>query len=600
MRSQERPTAIDLFSGAGGLSLGLERSGFTVLVGADNDATAVETHVGNLGGLGWVGDLASADELLEDLSAWGISSVDLVAGGVPCQPFSRAGQSRLRELVAAGIREAEDPRAGLWRSFLRVVARLEPRAVLVENVPDLPRWNDGVVLTGLLGGLRELGYDVDATVLSAFEHGVPQQRARLFIVGLRGSGQFRWPQAMDHVLTLRDAIADLPPVPGGHTKERIPYLADRLVSDYHRLMRSGLRGESRWFLDDHMTRQVRPDDLEAYQLLQEGQTYADLPSRLQRYRTDIFTDKYKRLAWDQPSRSITAHIAKDGYWYIHPSQHRTLSIREAARVQSFPDDFRFAGQPTHRFRQIGNAVPPLLAQAVGNSLFCALEASPVEEPIGHGESIREPLLDWSESMPEHPWRRTSSDPWHVLLGELLLGRLTAGQAASAFPAVLRVASSPQMIAKAPERTIRQLQSLGMGQRAELLVSIAIELVEQLDGELPPDHLLMQLLPGVGDHLAQAVLCYGFGAVVSLLDTRTARVVSRVVGRDEGGRWQLRLDLHRLAGSDGPDARLNAALLELAATSCRIEKPLCDTCPLVDNCEYGRHNRSPQQPLELAA
>ena len=106
--------------------------------------------------------------------------------------------------------------------------------------------------------------------------------------------------------------------------------------------------------------------MEAYQLLGEGQTYADLPERLQRYRSDIFTDKYKRLAWDELSRTITAHLAKDGYWYIHPSQHRTLSVREAADPD-FPDRFRFAGQPSHRYRQIGNAVPPMMAEALGGA-----------------------------------------------------------------------------------------------------------------------------------------------------------------------------------------------------------------------------------------
>ena len=96
---------------------------------------------------------------------------------------------------------------------------------------------------------------------------------------------------------------------------------------------------------------------------------------LRRYRSDIFTDKYKRLAWDEVSRSITAHIAKDGYWYIHPQQHRTLSVREAARVQTFPDWFRFAGQPSLRLKQIGNAVPPLLGEALGRQMRAALEAT---------------------------------------------------------------------------------------------------------------------------------------------------------------------------------------------------------------------------------
>src|SRR4051812_17101457 len=135
VRDARRPTAIDLFSGAGGLSLGLRDAGFSVLLGADWDARAVETHEANLGGLGYVGDLSDPTELLDHLEGWGIAEVDLVAGGVPCQPFSRAGRSMLRNLVANGARSAEDPRAELWQGFMSVVAQLKPRAVLVENVP---------------------------------------------------------------------------------------------------------------------------------------------------------------------------------------------------------------------------------------------------------------------------------------------------------------------------------------------------------------------------------------------------------------------------------------------------------------------------------
>src|SRR3954452_8824477 len=139
-------------------------------------------------------------------------------------------------------------------------------------------------------------------------------------------------------------------------------------------MRSGLSEPERLLIRDHICRDVRPDDMEAFRLLAEGQTYVDLPERLRRYRSDVFTDKYKRLVWSELCRSITAHIAKDGYWYIHPQQHRTLSVREAARVQTFPDWFRFAGQPTLQLRQIGNAVPPMLASAVGKQLLIALRS----------------------------------------------------------------------------------------------------------------------------------------------------------------------------------------------------------------------------------
>ena len=232
-----------------------------------------------------------------------------------------------------------------------VVDHLKPRAVLVENVPDLPSWDDGSVLMALYESLRDLGYAVEARVLDAFQYGVPQHRARLILIGLRDTAAFEWPEPVDGITTLRNAISDLPPVPPAQRAERVPYFGPR--TPFQERMRRDVADHDRTVVCDHLTRDVRADDAEAFALLEEGQTYTDLPMHLRRYRSDIFTDKYKRLSWDQVSRSITAHIAKDGYWYIHPQQNRTLSVREAARVQTFPDWFRFAGHPTQRFHQIG-------------------------------------------------------------------------------------------------------------------------------------------------------------------------------------------------------------------------------------------------------
>src|SRR5438105_1420206 len=195
VRSSRRPTAVDLFSGAGGLSLGLAQAGFSVLVGADWDPVAVETHIANLGGLGYTGDLGDPKELLDHLQAWGIAKVDLVAGGVPCQPFSRAGKSKIRSLVDAKIRSSSDSRIDLWRSFIQVVQRLRPRAVLLENVPDLAQWDEGAVLVGFLESLSDMGYRTDARILNAYDYGVPQHRSRLFIVGLLSDAPFVWPGA---------------------------------------------------------------------------------------------------------------------------------------------------------------------------------------------------------------------------------------------------------------------------------------------------------------------------------------------------------------------------------------------------------------------
>ena len=193
IRSIKSPTAVDLFCGAGGLSLGLKNSGFEVLVGADSDPFSVETHTANIGGIGYLGDLTDTNDFLNCLDAWHIRKVDLVAGGVPCQPFSRAGRSKIRSLVHSGVRDAEDPRTKLWRSFVCVVKALKPRLVILENVPDLALWDEGSVLIGFRESLRELGYRSTIRIVNAYEHGVPQHRARLFVVGLREGYDFEWP-----------------------------------------------------------------------------------------------------------------------------------------------------------------------------------------------------------------------------------------------------------------------------------------------------------------------------------------------------------------------------------------------------------------------
>jgi DNA (cytosine-5)-methyltransferase 1 len=596
VKQQTAPTAVDLFAGAGGLSLGLKQAGFSVLAGADSDAWAVETHTANVGGLGYVGDLGDPREFLEHLDGWGIEAVDLVVGGVPCQPFSRAGYSKIRDLVRAGVRSKADPRAELWTSFMQVVKRLRPRAVLVENVPDLPSWDDGAVLIGFFESLRALGYEVSARVLDGFDYGVPQHRARLIIVGLRDCGALAWPEPQDGITTLRDAIGDLPPVPGGQRTEDLPYRprGNRPLTPFQERMRTEMPEEARALVHDHITRAVRPDDMQAFELLPEGGTYSDLPAKLQRYRTDIFTDKYKRLAWGELSRTITAHLAKDGYWYIHPEQHRTLSIREAARIQTFPDWFRFAGQPSHRYRQIGNAVPPMLGDAVGRCLFAALTSSR-EPPRKPERTIRQQLLRWHGAHARaFPWRYRGSDPWSVLMAELCLARTRADQVAPLYRALRGIAPDATAVAADPATALLAMRALGLRAGAQQVVAVAEAVVDLFDGRVPDKDFELRTLPGVGDYAAQAVLCFGFGRRSVLLDQNTMRIVGRISGHADSRRWQLRLDLHQLAGADGPGPEFNHALLDLGALVCRPAAACCDVCPVRDYCATGS-GATPQLP-----
>src|SRR5712692_899450 len=580
IRARPGPTAIDLFCGAGGLGLGLHNAGLSVLVGADSDPWAVETYGANMPCLTYRGDLSDPAELLSHLKGWGIFRVDVIAGGVPCQPFSRAGRSKIRSLVAARIRHEEDARADLWQSFIRVVGELKPKAVVLENVPDLAEWDGGAVLIGFCDALRTLGYDTDARILNAYEHGVPQYRTRLFIIGVRPGIRFQWP-AIDSVRpTLWDAISDLPEIAGGNRVERLPYGGP--LNAFQRRMRHGLDPSDEGWIDDHIVREVRADDLEAFRLLPEGGKYRDLPQHLRRYRSDIFKDKYNRLVRSGLSRTITAHIARDGYWYIHPVQHRTLSVREAARIQTFPDSFRFAGEPSHRLRQIGNAVPVLVGEAIGEAVVESFSRS----GPAHGRALHTSpadLTDWhAANSRRYEWRQ-GADPWLVLLAELYLSRASEEQAASVYRKLVELAATPRDLLRHEVEIRPALDSLGL-MRVDDIFEIAQMLVQRFDGTVPASRDDLLTLPGVGDYIASAVICFGFGRSSVLIDAVTERIVSRVLGRKARGRWQLRLDLYRLAGSNGAHTRFNAALLDLGATVCRTRSPFCLACPVARHCQ----------------
>ena len=551
----------------------------SVVAAADSDPVAVETYAANLESLVFGGNLADPADFLTFLRDRGICKADVVAGGPPCQPFSRAGASKIRSLVREGIRPANDARASLWQSFVTVVEELQPRVVLLENVPDMARWNDGEVLLGVLQSLREAGFVPDVRIIETFRHGVPQHRARLFVVGTR-HGHFSWPRGRAKIVTLRDAIGDLPRVPGNQTERRLPYGGPRTA--FQRAARRGVsRGDSKHILD-HCTRGVRADDLEAYLLLKPGQTYRDLPERLQRYRADIFDDKYKRLVWNELSRTITAHIARDGYWYIHPQQHRTLSIREAARLQTFPDWFRFAGHPTVQLRQIGNAVPPAMAQAMGRQVQRAL----ADRRRRVEDSFADRLLAWHRRGNRRPivWRTGSA--WDVALAELCLARASEAQRTDLYRRLIAAAPGPRFVARNARRVRADLAALGFGRKANVIISLAREVSSRFKGAMPNGDVELRSLPGIGNHLAAQIRVNAFGARTIVLDANAMRVASRFTGRPASSRWIARLELYKLAGHNGPTGEFNYAILDLGASICRPQRPRCRECPVADACAFA--------------
>lgn len=307
--------AVDLFSGAGGLSLGLTQAGFNVVFGVDHYAPAVQTHTHHFPGLSVNWDLSDPYRIEQVADLVVSAGIDLVAGGPPCQPFSKAGRSLIRHQVKEGRRPPHDSRRDLWRSFLEVVRLAQPRAVLMENVPDMALDREMFILRSMVEELETMGYAVEEKVIDAWRYGVPQFRQRLILVALRDKVAFTWPKEAGADVTVWNAIGDLPEVEGGWRPQGgaegwIEY--ERPTTNFQRSMREGVPTPDRGRLYDHITRPVREDDAVAFAAMDAQTKYSDLPKELKRYRDDIFDDKYKRLDENDLSRTITAHIAKDG------------------------------------------------------------------------------------------------------------------------------------------------------------------------------------------------------------------------------------------------------------------------------------------------
>jgi DNA (cytosine-5)-methyltransferase 1 len=330
--------------------------------------------------------------------------------------------------------------------------------------------------------------------------------------------------------------------------------------------------------------------------MKPGGTYLDVPAELRRYRSDIFEDKYFRLSENEVSRTITAHIAKDGYWYIHPTQNRTLSIREAARIQTFPDRFRFAGHQTNRFRQIGNAVPPLLGSAIASSVLQSIENANRQEnsPIGNGNDktssqfLRRDLARWfKKNDRKFPWRQPSLNTWQVLLIEMCLHRTKADQVAEVAQEILELGSTPEQFLTNARTLSPKIATLGLHWRAENLIQAARFIRDNLDGMVPESWQELRVIPGVGDYIASAVLCFGKKRPTVLIDTNTTRIARRVLGtHSESPTWRLRLSLLTMAGSKGPDQEWNYGLLDLGALVCTARSPKCSVCPIQQHCSTG--------------
>jgi DNA (cytosine-5)-methyltransferase 1 len=345
-------TAIDLFSGAGGLSLGLREAGFKLAASLENDEQAAKTYLENIGPHLIVKPVEQVSvEEIASFAGLERGECTLLAGGPPCQGFS---------LQRRGSRE--DARNGLILEFIRFVEGLQPRFFLIENVSGLMTKHGRPFFRAVIERTAAIGYDCSMKKLNAVHYGVPQVRVRSFLIGERlDIGQaphFRFPTPnLDESqwLTVGDAIGNLPSPPeDGAPHPDIP--------NHYREAR------------------LSPINLERIRHVPPGGGREHLPPHLQlachqNNPTHRHLDVYGRLAWDKPSGTITARF--DSFTrgrFGHPEEHRSLTIREGARLQTFPDSFVFFGSREETARQIGNAVPPRLAQKLGEAFISACQA----------------------------------------------------------------------------------------------------------------------------------------------------------------------------------------------------------------------------------
>lgn len=342
---------IDLFCGCGGLSLGFEHAGYNLLLGIDMWKDALITYEHNhKNGNTLCADLANlkAEDVVAKI---GGQQVDVIIGGPPCQGFSIAGK-----------RIVDDERNSLYKSFVRMVEHFKPKAFLMENVPNILSIGEGVVRESILKDFQDLGYTVTYKVCLASDYGVPQNRRRAVFVGFLNGTAFEFPKAsITKAVTCKEALSDLPEesVPDGN-----PYPLEA-ESDYQKHMRKDSQAihNHEITIHDEKTKRI-------IAMVPDGGNYKDLPTELQDTRKVHIA--WTRLCSTKPSITIdTGHRH-----HFHYQYNRIPTARESARIQSFPDDFVFMCSRTSQLKQIGNAVPPLMAQALAEQILKHLNGSP--------------------------------------------------------------------------------------------------------------------------------------------------------------------------------------------------------------------------------
>ncbi len=341
---------LDLFCGCGGLSYGFESAGFNVLLGIDNDAKALETfELNHKNSKSICGDITQITYEKDIKPLLGGKTIDLIIGGPPCQGMSLSGP-----------RKFDDPRNKLYLSYIRLVDEIKPKAFVIENVPGLVGLFDGKIKDSIIEKFTAMGYNIQYKILCSADYGVPQNRKRVVFVGTK-HGEFNYPEPRQDVVTCSMALSDLPSLEHDLGEEEAQYITVPLNA-YQALMRKRSKA-----VYNHVAAQHSEKVQSIIALVPDGGNYKDLPEEFRSTRN--FHVAWTRFASDKPAPTIdTGHRH-----HFHYKYNRVPTVRECARLQSFPDDFVFLGNKTQQFRQVGNAVPPLMAQAIAEEVMKMLD-----------------------------------------------------------------------------------------------------------------------------------------------------------------------------------------------------------------------------------
>lgn len=361
-------SVVDLFAGAGGLSEGFRMEGFQILIANDFNKEAARTYKLNHPDVLFLDGPIQEHSNDEFLSTCNLKKgeLDVLIGGPPCQAFS----------VYNHQRGFHDERSGLFREYIRIVSAFEPKVIVMENVTGMASLEKGRAVSEISNSLDELGYYVENKILRSEDFGVPQERRRVIFIGVRKGFSIIWPKPTHTVdgvnrtklfTTVWDAISDMPVLHINEGSEENDYISEP-QSDFQKLMR---KNSSKIY--NHYAPNLTEINLERMKYIPEGGSWRDIPHQLlpegmKRAKRSDHTKRYGRLSKEGLSSTILTRC--DPHWgaFIHPNQERTLTVREAARLQSFPDRIIFTGARVEQYRQVGNAVPPLLGKAIASSI----------------------------------------------------------------------------------------------------------------------------------------------------------------------------------------------------------------------------------------